>query len=198
MTAAILLNGDPYSGEIKCDRAYCCDGAYMWAAGKVKIDENLGDFDSLAFTPEPPPEKIYPAEKNFTDGEIALYKAVADGADEIIFYGGTGGRSDHFLGNLHLLYAAHMRGAKCSLESDSELIFPASGKIFLGKFAGRTLSVLPFGGELHILKSAGLKYSYPDRISYGECRGISNICLSADAYLEVAGLALVIINKGEV
>ena len=200
MKGIILLNGEPYSGEINTDGAkvFCCDGAYNWAKGKVRIDKNIGDFDSLNEVPVPPPEEIYPAEKNFTDGEIALIKLIESGADEIEIYGGGGGREDHFLGNIHLLYKAFCAGAKCRMVNNNSILFPASGKILLGEFSQKTISVLPFGGALHIIDSAGLKYSYPEVISYGECRGISNICESLSAYLTVDGVALVIINRGKV
>lgn len=198
MKAAVLLNGEPYSGEISADRVFCCDGAYNWARGRVGIDENIGDFDSVSDFPDPPPERIYPAEKNFTDGEIALAQAIREGADEIVFYGFSGGRSDHFLGNLHLMYAAFSKGVKCSAVTDGEIFMLGSGKIFLGEFVGLTFSVLPFGGDLHIIESAGLKYAYPAALRYGECRGISNVCLSGGAFVEVSGCALVIINRGKV
>ena len=68
----------------------------------------------------------------------------------------------------------------------------------MGDFKGATFSVLPFGGRLHIMDSAGLKYRYPETLSYGECRGISNIVEDGAAYLTVSGNALVIINRGEV
>ena len=41
---------------------------------------------------------------------IALSRALAAGATEIFIYGGGGKREDHFLGNLHLLYAAFKAG----------------------------------------------------------------------------------------
>lgn len=200
MRGILLLNGEPYSGEINCSDAvvYCCDGAYKWAKGRVRIDKNIGDFDSLDEAPFPPPEEIYPAEKNFTDGEIGLSKLLEAGADELEIYGGGGGREDHFLGNLQLLYRAHSAGARCRMLTDRSVIFPAEGKISLDGYIGKTLSVLPFGGPLHIMDSAGLKYSYPRVISYGECRGISNIAVSESAYLRVEGVALVIINRGSV
>ena len=48
MKAIILLNGEPYRGAIaEGAYVYCCDGAYKWAKDKVRIDENLGDYDSL-------------------------------------------------------------------------------------------------------------------------------------------------------
>ncbi|MDE7157958.1 MAG: hypothetical protein K2N74_00120, partial [Clostridiales bacterium] len=117
MKAIILLNGEPYRGEICTDgaRVYCCDGAFDWAKGRVKIDENLGDYDSLAYLPEPRPTEIYPSEKNSTDGEIALFRAMKAGADEIEIYGGGGKREDHFLGNLHLLYAACENGVRAKM-----------------------------------------------------------------------------------
>ena len=50
MKAVILLNGEPYRGEIDASaaRVWCCDGAYEWAKDRVRIDENLGDYDSLS------------------------------------------------------------------------------------------------------------------------------------------------------
>lgn len=200
MKGILLLNGDPYEGEINTEGAvvYCCDGAYRWAHDKVKIDKNVGDFDSLDEVPFPAPEEIYPSEKNFTDGEIALFKMLAAGVTELEIYGGGGGREDHFLGNLQLLYRAHSSGVRCKMINENSIIFPASGNISLGEYCGKTFSVLPFGACLHIIDSAGLKYSYPEVLSYGECRGISNICESRNAYLRVEGVALVIINRGSV
>ena len=200
MKGILLLNGEPYSGKICDDNAvvYCCDGAYNWAHGKLRIDKNIGDFDSLDYTPEPPPEELYPAEKDYTDGEIALAKMLSEGVDEIEIYGGGGGREDHFLGNLQLLYLAHKRGVRCTMVTDRSYIYPASGVISLGRYAGKTISVLPFGERLHILDFKGLKYAYPKTLSYGECRGISNIVEENCAYLKVDGVALIIVNRGEV
>lgn len=198
MKGILLLNGDPYEGEIEAEGAlvYCCDGAYAWAKGKVRIDKNVGDFDSLYEKPFPEPDEIYPSEKNFTDGEIALFKLIDAGVDEIKIYGGGGGREDHFLGNIHLLYRAYSAGVRCEMITANSVIFPAGGEIVLDGNLGKTLSVLPFGANLHIIDSAGLKYQYPEVISYGECRGISNIAVSDKARLRVDGIALVIINRG--
>lgn len=200
MKGIILLNGEPYNGKIDGEGAvvYCCDGAYNWARGKVKIDKNIGDFDSLFITPDPPPEEVFPSEKDYTDGEIALFKLLDMGAGQIDIYGGGGRREDHFLGNLHLLYRAYMSGAKARLITNYSQIFVADGKIDLGGYIGATISVLPFGGGLHIMDYKGLKYAYPAQIGYGECRGISNIVLENPAHVTVEGVALIFVNKGEV
>lgn len=200
MKGIILLNGEPYNGSIDTKNAlvYCCDGAYNWAKNKVRIDKNVGDFDSVTELPYPAPEEIYPSEKNFTDGEIALMQLMEKGVDEIEIYGGGGGREDHFLGNLHLLHRAADNGVKCVMFTAESEIYAVRGKIELDKFYGKTLSVLPFGGAAHIMEYRGLKYDYPEKLVYGSGRGISNAVTGVNAYIVIDGCALVIINRGSV
>lgn len=201
MKAALLLNGAPYCGELPKDRLiYCCDGAYRWAKGRAKIYKNIGDFDSLDEAPSPPPEEVYPSEKNFTDGEIAVRKMISDGITEIDVYGAFGGREDHFLGNVQLLYYCISRGVAARLISESTIIFAVRGRVVFENCAGKTISVFPFSAPLHILESRGLKYSYPEEMGYGECRGVSNIVLERGAYVAFGegDTALVIINRGSV
>ncbi len=197
MKAVILLNGEPYEGEIKADGAYvyCCDGAYEWAKDKVRIDENLGDYDSLSYLPEPLPTEIYPSEKNFTDGEIALLRALKRGAEEIEIYGGGGGREDHFLGNLQLLYLSLSLGARAVMRNNNSLIFAGTGRIVLDGFEGKTLSIVPFGGNAHIIESSGLKYPLCGLdLVYGSTRGISNVAVSGKAHILTHDRVLVLVN----
>ncbi len=198
----ILLNGEPYKGEIPAENAYvlCCDGAYSWAKGKVRIDENLGDFDSLFETPVPAPLEKFPAEKDETDGELAVSRALDMGATDLVFYGGFGGREDHFLGNLHLLYKAKEAGAAtaCLVGNGVQIILCGEGAQGFSCKRGQTISLLPFGGDAHIIEMRGLKYAPKDlRLCYGSTRGISN--LTADegefSFRVNKGHVLVIINE---
>ena len=197
MKAIILLNGEPYRGSIAADgaRVFCCDGAYDWAKGRVRIDVNLGDYDSLSYIPDPPPAEVYPSEKNYTDGELALMRAIAAGADEIEFYGGGGGREDHFLGNLHLLYAACKRGVRAVMVTNHARIFAADHEARLCGLRGRTVSIVPFGGEAHILESDGLYYPLPEKFVYGSTRGISNVVTEEQAYFRVQGTVLAFVDE---
>ena len=198
MKAIILLNGEPYRGQINTEnaRVYCCDGAFEWAKGKVKIDENLGDYDSLSYLPTPAPQEIYPSEKNFTDGEIAVQRAIAAGAGEIEIYGGGGAREDHFLGNLHLLYHAFEHGVKAEMITNFARIFVASGWVEINGCKGKTLSIVPFGGNAHIMESGGLKYPLEKLdLRYGSTRGISNIALEDKAYILTNDRVLVLVNS---
>ena len=196
MKAIILLNGEPYRGAIaEGAYVYCCDGAYKWAKDKVRIDENLGDYDSLPIIPTPAPKEIYPSEKNETDGEIALHRAIAAGATNITIYGGGGAREDHFLGNLHLLYAAHKKGVRAEMITNYSRIFAGEGLITIDGCKGKTLSVLPFGGDVRVKESGGLKYPLHElELCYGTTRGISNIALEDEAYLLSEGTVLIMID----
>ncbi len=199
--AVILLNGEPYRGEIDAENAYvlCCDGAYSWAKGRVRIDENLGDFDSLYEAPVPAPLKKFPSEKNETDGELAVDRALSLGATDLVFYGGGGGREDHFLGNLHLLLKAKAAGALTAVLKTNGAGISLCGK-GEQRFAckkGQTVSLLPFGGDAHIMKMEGFKYAEKDlQLCYGSTRGISNLTVSEEISFRVEeGYVLVIINE---
>lgn len=200
MKAIILLNGEPYQGAIDADgaRVYCCDGAYDWAKGKVRIDETLGDFDSLSYLPDPPPSEIYPSEKDATDGEIALSRAIQNGAREISIYGGGGKREDHFLGNLHLLYMACKQNVRAEMITAYSKIFAAEGRVALPGYKDRTVSIIPFGENVHIIESRGLYYPMNGLdLVYGSTRGISNVAVSDEAYFISQGVVLVMINHKE-
>lgn len=186
MKGIILLNGEPYRGRIargENDIVLAADGALAWAEGRVKIDIAAGDFDSLGYVPER--SVVYPAEKNFTDGEIALDLLLGKGCRELEIYGGGGRREDHFFGNLQLLYAAYLRGARCVMKTEYSDIYCASGRIAFENKQGKTVSLAPVGLSAHIIHSEGLKYPLHDlTLTAGSCRGISNVVESSCAYAD--------------
>ena len=187
----ILLNGEPWQDAIDCENAVvvCCDGALRWAEGKARVDIKAGDFDSLGYIPEN--AIVYPARKNFTDGEIALDILLRHGIRAIDIYGGGGGREDHLFGNLQLLYAAHRAGAHAVLHTKYSDIACGSGKIEWQGMRGRTLSLAPVGDRAHIIESEGLRYPLHDlTLTAGSCRGVSNVIESDRAGIECTEGAL--------
>lgn len=203
MKGILLLNGEPYRKKIDDGDAYvvCADGAYNWAKGRVRIDENIGDFDSAAEPPVPPPSEIYPSEKDYTDGEIALGRLLslfaAGKIDRAEIYGGGGGREDHFIGNLHLLYRACREGLPCTMYTDGAALSVRTGKFRLENVLSKTVSLLPFGGGAHILYNKGLFYPTDDlTLVYGSCRGVSNVGVSENAEIDCdGGFLLVAVNE---
>lgn len=201
MKGILLLNGDPYWGKIDTTNAYvvCCDGAYAWAKSRVDIDENVGDFDSLDEDPIPAPRFIYDCEKDDTDGEIGLRHLLEREVDEIEIYGGAGGREDHFLGNLHLLYQAAKRGVKASLITDESKMLMIQKEEEFVDLSGATISLLPFGGTAEIAYGEGFYYPVSGvKLYYGSTRGISNRIIEDEAFIRVkSGMVLAILNLNE-
>ena len=182
MRGIILLNGEPWQGEIEDKDAFvvCCDGALRWAKDKVHIDVAAGDFDSLGYVPQG--AQVFPAEKDFTDGEIALEILLSRGCTSIDIYGGGGGREDHLFGNFQLLVAAHRAGAHAVMHTKYTDIFCGTGEICWKGQRGKTLSLAPVGERAHIMESEGLRYPLQDlTLTAGSCRGISNVVLSDEA-----------------
>lgn len=204
MKGIILLNGEPYQGEFPQEKClvFCCDGAYEWAKGRILIDENIGDFDSLLEAPYPPPSEIYPSEKDFSDGEIALKKMLERGVEEILIYGGGGKREDHFFGNLHLLYAALKAGVRAKLVTNYSEIFLANGACRLKSVRGKTISIFPFFGEAVVENSKGLHYAFSSlTLTAGNTLGLSNFAKEDEVYFFVKeGICIVFVDakkKGE-
>ena len=109
MEIAIILNsGVPVTREIGADKIICADGGYRLCP--VRPDYLVGDLDSLGSAPQGIPLLYHDSHKNFTDGESAVYFAKELGADLVTLYGVTGGRYDHFLGNLAVMALAMKLG----------------------------------------------------------------------------------------
>ena len=95
------------------DLCIAADGGYRNAKQMdVRVDVLLGDFDTLG-EPKDVDERTeilrVPAEKDFTDTQLAVETAIERGADDIVIIGGLGGRLDHTLSNLAILEDLSMR-----------------------------------------------------------------------------------------
>ena len=88
------------------DLCIAADSGYANALSLgVKVDILLGDMDSIDNIPKDDKLEILrvPAEKDFTDTQLAVNTALERGADDIVIIGGLGGRLDHTLSNLGVL-----------------------------------------------------------------------------------------------
>lgn len=82
----------------------CADGGFLHCGRLgVKADLIVGDFDSIGEIPGGIPRAVYPAEKNYTDGMLAVRTAAGKGFSSLLLAGMLGGRFDHSLANLQSL-----------------------------------------------------------------------------------------------
>lgn len=121
--------------------------------------------------------EIYRPEKDETDTELAIDTALRLGCTKLILLGATGGRLDHFLGNLHLLYAALKKGMEAAIVDERNWItVTENGRIFeAGKLYGKYISFLPLSEEVKGITLTGFKYPLKKKdITIGTSLCISN------------------------
>ena len=150
MKTAIFLNsGRKTERTVSADKIICADGGFDICPAKP--DYIVGDCDSVHNIPEDVKVYRHDPRKNFTDGEAAVYLAKEIGSNEAIFYGVTGGRCDHVLGNIDIMALADYLGMVARAEEndcDIHFVHADEGTPFtLAVGKGRTVSIIPHGGD---------------------------------------------------
>ena len=148
----------------------------------------LGDMDSIKETELPENIEILkvPAEKDFTDTQLAVDTAIKQGAREIVIIGGLDGRLDHTLSNLAILEDLNKKGIFAHitngynrvrfLDSTSTLI-PKSGFKYIGLLClSEKAKGVSVEGCKYPLKNAKLERGFQFAVSneiVGNCALIS-------------------------
>lgn len=153
-----------------------------------RVDLLLGDFDSLKLQDVPKEvERLQvPAEKDFTDTQLAVDTALKKGATEICIIGGLDGRLDHTLSNLAILEDLQGKGIYATITNGYNRVrYIASTSTLVARSGFRYLSLLCLSerakgvsveGCKYPLKNATLNRSYQYAVSNeleGNCALIS-------------------------
>lgn len=185
---AILLGGDltvtpRLKSQIKGARVIAADSGMMHAAAlRVMPELWVGDFDSagseLTVQYRDVPRETFPAEKDATDGAIAVAEAIRRGATEVVLLGGLGGQTDHTAGLLGQSIEIARQGIACLLTSGIEEAWPLVGGHMRVALPPETrLSIIPFT-DLHGLDLAGVKWPLASRdVPVGSTLTLSNVAL---------------------
>ncbi|MGN0361414.1 MAG: thiamine diphosphokinase [Bilifractor sp.] len=148
-------------------------GTAFCKKNQIRPDYIVGDFDGLAgaaeilqqYRDEDVPIDTFRPEKDMTDSDIALEKAIAVGADSVCFFGATGTRLDHVFSSIFDLYKLYKRGIEgVIIDGHNRISMPVSGKIVIRRDAqyGKFVSIYPFRGEAHGVTLSGFKYPLTD------------------------------------
>lgn len=177
------------------DYIICADGGLKHIQKlDVNPDVAIGDFDS-GEKPDDIMVYQYPADKDFTDGELAVDYALKSGFDEILLIAMTGTRLDHTITNIFQL--AKSKGI--SLVDDKNEIFVIKDTLELESRKGKTLSIIPVYSDLEGISATGLLYPLENGTLYfGQGRGNSNVITDDKCTISVKrGMGVVIITDGE-
>ncbi len=195
MKRLVILGGDVHDTPLlrklckqdSFDQIIAADSGLNWAYRLgIRPDQMMGDFDSADpkvlryYQKLEVPAKVFPARKDYTDSELALWAAMdlSKTGDEIWMLGGIGSRMDHTLGNIFLLHEPLKKGIKTylldGLNEIQMLKGPCEAEIERRE-EQQYLSILPFLGDAKGIDLEGVAYPLRNFVlQTGKCIGISN------------------------
>jgi thiamine pyrophosphokinase len=207
-TISIVGSGEDYSiPKItfyagKSDFIIACDGGLdiLDAIGK-KPDIIMGDLDSVnpaILEKYAHIETIkYPREKDLTDSEITLKKALSYEPEEIFLFAVIGRYFDHSLANIFNLFRNYSSKSKIKIITFNSEIFAVNKNYSFENLKGRRISFLPFG-NISGLKMKGFKYQFEtDQISLLDY-SVSNVISENYAEININSgmLACILFDEG--
>jgi thiamine pyrophosphokinase len=164
----------------------------------------IGDMDSLdpALLEQLASQGVaverHPAEKEESDAELALARAVADGADQVVILGGLGeNRLDHELANLLLLVDPRWDGIELRVVRGPTTVRALRGgqhRELVGA-PGDLVTLLPVGGDAAGVTTTGLRFPLrSETLHLGRSRGLSNEVEEVPASVSLDGGTLLVIE----
>ena len=167
--------------QIAGARAIAADSGMMHAES-LKLEPELwaGDFDSsdeaMIARHAHVPRLTFPAEKDATDGEIAIAEALKLGARSIVLVGGLGGQADHMLGLLGATLRLARRGIPALATSGCEEAWPLiAGETTIALGRGDRISIVPYA-DFTGLDLVGVRWPLQQRdVPLGSSLTLSNV-----------------------
>ena len=121
----------------------------------------VGDFDSFDTSKiQGRPEIIeVPAEKDFTDTQLAVETAIKKGANDIVIIGGISGRLDHTLSNIAILKDLSDRGIYALItDGKNRARYIRSTSTLIARSGYNYLSLIADGEKVKGVSIEGCKY----------------------------------------
>ena len=144
------------------DLSIAADSGYHTAVALgERIDLLLGDFDSIGDVPRDSGIEIQqvPAEKDYTDTQLAVEIAIDRGATDIIIIGGLSGRLDHTLSTLAILEELHARKVYGTVtDGQSRARYMKSSSTLIARSPYKYLSIIAADEVVKGVDIEGCKY----------------------------------------
>lgn len=177
------------------------DGALEITHGLgVKPDYIVGDFDTVNQELLEYYDKDiilrHPPEKDQTDTELAIETALRNGCNQLVFFGATGSRLDHSLGNIFLLEHLLKQGIEAEILNENNRLYLKNHDFLLKRKEARGdfVSLLPLTETVENVTLRGFKYPVEHLTFYREkTLGISNEITEEEANVEFSkGIFIVV------
>ena len=169
-------------------------GVKKLEALNISPDLIVGDFDSLGFVPEGENVIKYPVKKDDTDMMLAVKEAIDLGYDDIVIFGGCGGRVDHTLANINTMVYALKNGAKIIMVDENTEYYICDSKIVLPFKEGYGFSVFAVGDNAKVDIEGALYSGENITVANDTTLGVSNSFSNNDVSIKVnEGMVLIVV-----
>lgn len=212
MKAFIYVGGSIYPNNItehpKADDI--CIAADIGAENASLLGDTpeiiVGDFDSARLEELekkfPKAEiTVVPAEKDFTDSELAIETAMAKGATEIVIIGGLDGRLDHTLTNIALLERLAKSGVYVIMTNGKNRIrYIEATSTLIPRSYFKYLSLIPRTDKIKGVTILGCKYQLENASLTKASQGltVSNEITENCAFIAVKKGGLLIVESSDI
>lgn len=169
----------------------------------LRVDVVVGDLDSAdpaaleAAVAAGAVIERHPENKDATDLELALDRAMHRGCRRVVVVGGLGGRIDHLLANALLLGATPDEGPVVEWWADAARVSTVRpGRPLHSKATeGDAVSLIPVGGPATEVTTMGLRWPLAgDTLEPGSTRGVSNEATATRFTVATGGGVLLVVH----
>ena len=204
MKAFIYVGGEIFTDGITeqkkgDDIVISADRGYLNAIKLgVSVNFAVGDFDSMDKSKIEGAEIIeVPAEKDFTDTQLAIDLAIEKGAEQITIIGGLGGRLDHTLSNIGILEKLWDLGIRATItDGKNRIRYIKNTSELVARANFKYISVLSADGIAKGVSIEGCKYPLKNaRLTKTNGYTVSNEILKNCALVSVKKGGLYIIES---
>lgn len=212
MRICIILNGEikdyKYIKNIiyknNYDYIICSDGgANHTYKMNIVPDYIIGDLDSIEenvikyYKSKNVKFNKFPSKKDETDTELSIWLANKLNAKKIDLIGALGGRIDHTIANMNLLYYIRNKNIIPKIISEKEEVYIAiEEEIIIDGNKGDTISIIPIKGDAKGITLKNLEYPLENGImEFSRPLGISNIMTNISCNIKVNEGSIIIIKN---
>jgi thiamine pyrophosphokinase len=181
----------------------CADGGTRHAfALDLKPNLVIGDMDSAEreqlqkLKQDDVPLELFSRDKNETDLELAIQRAIEMKPEQILILAALGGRLDQTLANIALLADPRLSAFDVQLDDGVEQVLLCRDQVQIAGRRGDLVSLIPWEGPVSEVETKNLKWPlsketlYPDKT-----RGISNEMTEHTAFISIGSGSLLVVHR---
>jgi thiamine pyrophosphokinase len=207
--AIVVAGGDAAAEDaahlVGADLVIAADSGAEWLAARgIRPDVVIGDMDSIdpalleRLAADGVTIERHPTDKEASDAELAVDRAVESGATEVVLLGAVGGeRLDHQLANLFLIGDPRLHRTQLRIVSGGTSVrtLHDGDNLTLEGGEGALVTLLSIDGDAVGVRTHGLRYPLDgETLQLGRSRGLSNVVLHPPASVSLERGTLLVIE----